>query len=79
MILIPTVLSAARSTVDESKTRCLTFDGGPSAHTPEILELLARYGVKAAFSAVAGRWNITAAGHALEKARWSGRTPRAGP
>lgn len=40
------------NTVEKSKVCYLTFDDGPSARTPEILELLDRYGVKATFFVV---------------------------
>lgn len=61
------------NSVVEEKVVYLTFDDGPSARTPEILEILDRYGVKATFFAVgpdteqARRWmrDIVAAGHTL--------------
>ena len=64
---------AARGTVDEEKTVYLTFDDGPSAQTPKILEILERYNVKATFFVVgredeqSGQWmrDIVAAGHTL--------------
>lgn len=64
---------AARGTVDEEKTVYLTFDDGPTARTPQILEILERYGVKASFFAVGGedeqskQWmrDVAAAGHTL--------------
>ena len=39
------------------KTVYLTFDDGPSQYTPEILNVLDRYGVKATFFVVNGRYN----------------------
>ena len=65
--------SADRSKIDREKTVYLTFDDGPSARTPEILEILDRYGVKATFFVVgkedeqSRQWmrDITAAGHTL--------------
>ncbi|NCB62706.1 MAG: polysaccharide deacetylase [Clostridia bacterium] len=65
--------SAQRSTVDEEKTVYLTFDDGPSARTPEILAILAKYNVKATFFVVgksdeqSKQWmrDIVAAGHSL--------------
>ena len=62
-----------RSTVNTDKVVYLTFDDGPSARTPEVLEILERYGVKATFF-VAGRGDaqsmewlraIAQAGHTL--------------
>lgn len=43
---------AKRSTVDEEKTVYLTFDDGPSVQTPQILEILKEYNVKATFFVV---------------------------
>ncbi|MCI8304828.1 MAG: polysaccharide deacetylase [Lawsonibacter sp.] len=59
--------------VDEEKVVYLTFDDGPSARTPEILEILEQYDVKATFFVVgketgqAKQWmrDIVAAGHTL--------------
>lgn len=34
---------------EEGKTVYLTFDDGPSKHTPRLLDILAKYGVKATF------------------------------
>lgn len=64
---------AARSTVDAEKTVYLTFDDGPSALTPQILEILDRYDVKATFFVVGKsddqslQWmrDIVDAGHTL--------------
>lgn len=64
---------AQRSTVNEEKTVYLTFDDGPSTLTPQILEVLEAYDVKATFFVVGKtdeaslQWmrDITAAGHAL--------------
>lgn len=61
------------NSVVEEKVVYLTFDDGPSARTPEILEILDRYGIKATFFTVGkdseqGRqWmrDIVAAGHTL--------------
>ena len=36
------------------KTVALTFDDGPGPHTPEILDILARHGVKATFFVIGG-------------------------
>lgn len=41
------------------KTVYLTFDDGPSRYTPEILDVLDKYGVKATFFVVNGRYNST--------------------
>lgn len=41
------------------KTVYLTFDDGPSKHTPEILNILDSYGVKATFFVVNGKYNAT--------------------
>lgn len=41
------------------KTVYLTFDDGPSRYTPEILDVLDEYGVKATFFVVNGRYNST--------------------
>lgn len=65
--------SAKRSSVYEEKVVYLTFDDGPSERTPELLEVLNRYGVKATFFVVGGesetsrQWmrDIVAAGHTL--------------
>lgn len=67
------VPAVVRGTVDEEKTVYLTFDDGPSAQTPKVLEILERYGVKATFFVVgkedeqSAQWlrDIVAAGHAL--------------
>lgn len=40
------------NTVEKKKVCYLTFDDGPSARTPEVLEILDRYGVKATFFVV---------------------------
>ena len=40
------------NTVNKKKVCYLTFDDGPSARTPEVLEILERYGVKATFFVV---------------------------
>lgn len=61
------------NSVEEEKVAYLTFDDGPSARTPEILEILDRYGVKATFFTIGPdteqtrRWmrDIVAAGHTL--------------
>ena len=58
---------------EEGKTAYLTFDDGPSDRTPEILEVLERYGVKGTFFVVGGdseqgrqrMRDIVAAGHTL--------------
>ena len=39
------------------KTVYLTFDDGPSQYTPEILDILDEYGVKATFFVVNGKYN----------------------
>lgn len=61
------------NSVMKSKVCYLTFDDGPSARTPEVLEILERYGVKATFF-VAGKdteqtrqWmrDIVKAGHTI--------------
>ena len=57
----------------------LTFDDGPSAATPQLLELLSRYGVRATFFAVgcnverhpAVAREIVAAGHDIENHSYS--------
>lgn len=62
-----------RNSVDTEKTVYLTFDDGPSERTPELLEVLERYDVKATFFVVnkgteeAEQWmrDIVAAGHTL--------------
>ncbi len=41
------------------KTVYLTFDDGPSRYTPEILDVLDKYGVKATFFVINGRYNRT--------------------
>ena len=41
------------------KTVYLTFDDGPSQYTPQILDVLDRYGVKATFFVINGRYNST--------------------
>ncbi len=41
------------------KTVYLTFDDGPSRYTPEILDVLDKYGVKATFFVINGRYNST--------------------
>lgn len=64
---------AQRSTVDADKTVYLTFDDGPSARTPEILEILAQYDAKATFFVVgktdeqSRQWmrDIVAGGHTI--------------
>lgn len=64
---------AERNSVDTEKVVYLTFDDGPSARTPELLEILECYGVKATFFVVnkdteqAKQWmrDIVAAGHTL--------------
>lgn len=64
---------AKLATVDQDKTVYLTFDDGPSARTPEILEILAKYNVKATFFVVgrsdqqSRQWmrDIVAAGHTI--------------
>ena len=64
---------AERNSVDQEKVVYLTFDDGPSERTPELLEVLERYGVKATFFVVnkgteeAEQWmrDIVAAGHTL--------------
>lgn len=40
------------NTVNKKKVCYLTFDDGPSARTPEVLDILDRYGVKATFFVV---------------------------
>lgn len=47
----------ATSVPSSGKTVYLTFDDGPSQYTPEILNVLDRYGVKATFFVVNGRYN----------------------
>lgn len=44
--------AAALNSVDQEKTVYLTFDDGPSERTPEILDILDRYGIKATFFVV---------------------------
>lgn len=64
---------AARNRVDVNKVVYLTFDDGPSERTPELLEVLECYGVKATFFVVGGesetarQWmrDIVEAGHAI--------------
>ena len=64
---------AERSTVNTEKTVYLTFDDGPSQRTPEILDILDRYGVQATFFVVGKsdeqsmQWmrDIVDAGHTL--------------
>lgn len=53
--------SAALPAVKPSagKTVYLTFDDGPSQYTPEILDVLDKYGVKATFFVINGRYNST--------------------
>lgn len=41
----------------KGKTVYLTFDDGPSQYTPEILDILDEYGVKATFFVVNGKYN----------------------
>lgn len=43
----------------KGKTVYLTFDDGPSRYTPEILDVLDKYGVKATFFVINGRYNGT--------------------
>ncbi|MGN0570310.1 MAG: polysaccharide deacetylase family protein [Candidatus Fimenecus sp.] len=47
----------ATSVPSSGKTVYLTFDDGPSQYTPEILNVLDRYGVKATFFVINGRYN----------------------
>lgn len=62
-----------RNRVDVNKVVYLTFDDGPSERTPELLEVLECYGVKATFFVVGGgsettkQWmrDIVAAGHTI--------------
>lgn len=62
-----------RNSVDVNKVVYLTFDDGPSERTPELLEVLECYGVKATFFVVGGesetarQWmrDIVEAGHAI--------------
>ena len=64
---------AERSSVDRDKVAYLTFDDGPSARTPEVLEILEQYGVKGTFFVIGDetergkQWmrDIVAAGHTL--------------
>lgn len=64
---------AEHNSVDLEKVAYLTFDDGPSKRTPELLEILERYDVKATFFVVGkdseeGRQrlrDIAAAGHTL--------------
>ena len=59
--------------IGEPKYGALTFDDGPSARTPEVLEILERYGVKGTFFVVnqgteqSKQWmrDIVAAGHTI--------------
>jgi peptidoglycan/xylan/chitin deacetylase (PgdA/CDA1 family) len=56
--------------VPEGKVIYLTFDDGPSAHTPKLLETLEKYGVKATFFVVNTTYadyieDIAKAGHTL--------------
>lgn len=61
------------NSVEKDMVCYLTFDDGPSARTPEILEILNRYGAKATFFVVgkeseeAKQWmrNIVEEGHAI--------------
>lgn len=61
------------NTVSKEKVCYLTFDDGPSARTPEVLEILERYGVKATFFVVgkdteqSRQWmrDIVQAGHTI--------------
>lgn len=61
------------NSVMKKKVCYLTFDDGPSARTPEVLEILERYGVKATFFVVgkdteqSRQWlrDIAAAGHTI--------------
>lgn len=46
-------------TPSQGKTVYLTFDDGPSRYTPEILDILDKYGVKATFFVINGRYNST--------------------
>lgn len=43
----------------QGKTVYLTFDDGPSQYTPAILDVLDKYGVKATFFVVNGKYNKT--------------------
>lgn len=62
-----------RNRVDVNKVVYLTFDDGPSERTPELLEILDRYDVKATFFVVGGesetskQWmrDIVEAGHTI--------------
>lgn len=62
-----------RNSVDVEKVVYLTFDDGPSERTPELLEILDRYDVKASFFVVGGeseicrQWmrDIVEAGHTI--------------
>lgn len=64
---------AQRSTVNSEKVAYLTFDDGPSALTPQILQILEQYQIKATFFVVgredeqSRQWmrDIVAAGHTL--------------
>lgn len=68
-----------RTTTTGDKTLALTFDDGPSAHTSGVLDVLARYGVRATFfvlgEEVADRPEvvraIAAGGHGLGLHGWS--------
>ena len=42
---------------DKEKTIYLTFDDGPSQYTPEILDILDKYGVKATFFVINSNYN----------------------
>ena len=61
------------NSVEKSKVCYLTFDDGPSARTPEVLDILKRYGVKATFFVVgkdteqSRQWmrDIVEAGHTI--------------
>lgn len=44
-------------TPSSGQTVYLTFDDGPSPNTPEILDILDRYGVKATFFVINGKYN----------------------
>lgn len=53
-----TVLPSVSPNVQQNgKTVYLTFDDGPSPNTPEILDILDRYGVKATFFVINGKYN----------------------
>lgn len=65
-------------TAGTGKRLALTFDDGPSADTPAVLDLLARYGIKATFCVVGEEVQrhpelvrrIVAAGHVLCNHSW---------